>query len=96
MSKEELSIPEEDQIENEDSAISRTLSNYVFHSHLIEGKLNEVVLTQSQKEYEKEWESTKIIMIVKDSGVGIPASDQKFLFTLFGKLSSNKDRNKSG
>jgi signal transduction histidine kinase len=97
ISNEEFSIPEEDKIESEESGLSRTISNYVFHTHLIEDKTKKfTVLPQLQKENDREWKKRKIVMTVKDSGIGIPLRDQKFLFTLFGKLSSNKHRNKSG
>jgi signal transduction histidine kinase len=97
ISNEEFSIPEEDKIESEESGLSRTISNYVFHTHLIEDKTKKFTdLPQLQKENDREWKKRKIVMTVKDSGIGIPLRDQKFLFTLFGKLSSNKHRNKSG
>lgn len=37
-----------------------------------------------------------IRMTVKDTGVGIPLKDQGALFKLFGKVSSNHNRNKTG
>ncbi|CAI2382514.1 unnamed protein product [Moneuplotes crassus] len=39
---------------------------------------------------------TTITLKVIDTGIGIAQADQKSLFKLFGKLSSNHDRNKTG
>ena len=38
----------------------------------------------------------KLIIKVKDTGVGMSASDQAKIFTLFGKISSHKMINKHG
>ncbi|CAI2378767.1 unnamed protein product [Moneuplotes crassus] len=38
----------------------------------------------------------KLKLTVEDSGIGIPLSDQSSLFKLFGKTSSNHNRNKTG
>ena len=38
----------------------------------------------------------KVWMKIADTGIGIPLKDQKSLFKLFGKLSSNHNRNKTG
>ena len=35
-------------------------------------------------------------LIVEDTGIGITSQDQAWLFRLFGKLSSNHNRNKTG
>ena len=37
-----------------------------------------------------------VLLTVQDSGIGIADKDQKSLFKLFGKLTSNHDRNKTG
>jgi signal transduction histidine kinase len=39
---------------------------------------------------------SKVCLTVTDTGLGIPTKDQQSLFKLFGKLSSNHDRNKTG
>ena len=43
--------------------------------------------------YEK---SMNLILTVSDTGIGITEEDQTSLFKLFGKLSSNYDKNKTG
>mmetsp|Transcript_9469 Transcript_9469/g.10706 ORF Transcript_9469/g.10706 Transcript_9469/m.10706 type:complete len:139 (+) Transcript_9469:326-742(+) len=37
-----------------------------------------------------------VLLEVIDTGIGIPKADQQSLFKLFGKTSSNHDRNKTG
>lgn len=41
-------------------------------------------------------ESSKLLFFVRDSGLGIPAEDQKLIFQRFGQASQFGDRNKSG
>lgn len=38
----------------------------------------------------------KLKLTVEDTGIGIPEKDKTSLFKLFGKLSSNHNRNKTG
>ena len=38
----------------------------------------------------------KLKLTVTDTGIGIPSHDQQSLFRLFGKTSSNHNRNKTG
>jgi signal transduction histidine kinase len=39
---------------------------------------------------------SKVCLTITDTGLGIPTNDQQSLFKLFGKMSSNHDRNKTG
>lgn len=41
-------------------------------------------------------QTTIVCLTVEDTGIGIPLKDQDGLFKLFGKLSSNHNRNKTG
>ena len=38
----------------------------------------------------------RVVITVQDTGIGIPKKDQESLFKLFGKLTSNHNRNKTG
>ena len=51
-----------------------------------------------EKEEDKSLFDSKINlkMSVEDTGIGIPQKDQASLFKLFGKTSSNHNRNKTG
>ena len=45
---------------------------------------------------ENELKTTFLELTVTDTGIGIPRKDQNSLFKLFGKTSSNHNRNKTG
>ena len=55
--------------------------------------MEESNLEETKSNYDKKIE---LKMTVTDTGIGIPEQDQSSLFKLFGKTSSNHNRNKTG
>jgi signal transduction histidine kinase len=73
--------------------------NYVFEPHSQELILKSQLIRPENPVEDRKQNFTKqmvVSLIVQDSGIGIPLKDQSSLFKLFGKLSSNHNRNKTG
>ncbi|CAI2380877.1 unnamed protein product [Moneuplotes crassus] len=83
--------------------MKKSVRRHIRESHQISEmrKFSNLMSEISQRKPDKEdlkgfKKELKLEMSVIDTGIGIPEEDQPSLFTLFGKTSSNHDRNKTG
>mmetsp|Transcript_8889 Transcript_8889/g.7871 ORF Transcript_8889/g.7871 Transcript_8889/m.7871 type:complete len:372 (-) Transcript_8889:149-1264(-) len=90
-------VKEECDVDDEGIELSEDLNSPSTFKHTLYPKkrkdLEGEVYMDSPRELDREFQ---LKLTVTDTGIGIPPEDQSSLFKLFGKTSSNHNRNKTG